>query len=70
MKVKHLHYAAEEGHFDLCKTILDHIEDKNPKDSNGRTPLDCATTKGFGEICELIIESVEDKNPSKKRRNF
>ena len=46
--------------------IEDTIEDKNPKDFTGETPLHRAAKKGDLPICRLIIEHLPDKNP----RNF
>ena len=44
---------------------MDCVEDKNPKDLNGETPLHRAAESGHLDICKLILEnpSVKDKNP-------
>ena len=55
--------AALQGHFYVYKHLMDHVEDKNPKDINDWTPLHLAASNGFGKICELIIANVKDKNP-------
>jgi ankyrin repeat protein len=34
-----LHFAAEEGHMEVINCILYKVENKNPQDSNGTTPL-------------------------------
>ena len=39
------------------------MQDKNPADKNGWTPLHEAAENGHGLICTLILENVEDKNP-------
>ena len=31
-----LHFAAENGYFQICQYILDRIEDKNPRDIAGK----------------------------------
>ena len=49
-----LHYAAEKGHFEICKLILQNADDKNPRNNFGRTPLELAENKGHKEICDLI----------------
>ena len=58
-----LHRAAENGHVEVCKIIMDSIADKNPKAGNGRTPLHVASENGHLEVCKLIVAQVSDKNP-------
>ena len=47
----------------VCQLIMENIEDKNPKDNNGWTPLHYAASNGHLAICQLIMENIEDKNP-------
>ena len=66
--------AAVEGHFEICKFIIECEDDKNPMRNNGAkvgeptldgaTPFHMAALLGNFEICELIIQNVEDKNPA------
>ena len=51
------------GHNDVCKFIMENIEDKNPKNDVGDTTLHHAQ-EGYLEIFKCILELVEDKNPS------
>ena len=52
------------GYYQICKTIVKEAQDKNPRDTKGRTPLHAAAAKGFEHICKLIINSnIVDKNP-------
>ena len=62
-----LHIAANYGHFDICKLIVDNVDDKNPAELNGNTPLHIAAHNGYFEICQLIIGNVNDKNPANKQ---
>ena len=39
------------------------LEDKNPKDNHGWTPLHSAAQYGHLEICKLICRIVNEKNP-------
>ena len=41
---------------------MDKIEDKNPADLKGRTPLHIAAKNGYLAVCELIMDELEDKN--------
>ena len=39
------------------------VEDKNPSDKDGFTPLHVAARHGYLEIYRFIAERVENKNP-------
>ena len=54
-----LHVAAGVGHFEICKLIIDNIENKNPKSNiGGRTPFHCAAENGDPRICQYIIDNI------------
>ena len=62
-----LHYAAgneNRNRMEIFKLIFDIVEDKEPKDKDGRTPLHHAAKYGHLEVCKLIIGEIEDKNPT------
>ena len=52
-----LHQAAESGNLEECKSIMDHVEVKNPPNRFGFTPLHFAANEGHLSICQLIIEN-------------
>ena len=56
-----LQLAAWCGQLDICKIILEHIDDANPKDNAGQTPFLWAAEKGHFNVCQLIIEKIQDK---------
>ena len=61
-----LHIAAGKGHVAICRLIMHHLDDKNPKNDFGVTPLHSAAGQGwFGnpEVYHLIMNKVDDKNP-------
>ena len=65
-----LHDAAGSGNrnrMEIFKLIFDNVEDKEPKDNDGRIPLHHAAKYGHLEICKLIIGEIEDKNPTDSR---
>ena len=39
------------------------VEDKNPEDKTGRTPLHAAAMHGYSEVYKFIAERVKVKNP-------
>lgn len=41
-----LHFAAEEGHMNVVKLLIDHIADVNMKDKFGDTPIHRAALSG------------------------
>ena len=59
-----LHIGAMNGNAELCRLIMDNVDDGNPKDKMGYTPLAMAAANGHLEVCRLIIERVKDKNPA------
>ena len=53
-------------HLEISRLIIENVDDKNPTDEDGGTPLHEAARlswkDGF-EIFRLIMGNVEDKNP-------
>jgi len=47
------HFAAEIGHFGICKFMVDNYKIKNPKSSSGFTPLHAAASNGHLEVWTL-----------------
>ena len=44
--------------------LITHASDKNPRDTNGRTPLHAAAFGNFLDICKFLFFNIIDKNPS------
>ena len=67
-----LHTAARNGHFEVCKLILENVEDKNPPDNIGSTPINEAIKKKNFKIARLILNHTENASinepPRKKRK--
>ena len=59
-----LHNAAENGHLEVCKTILVNTAFKIPAAQDGYTPLHLAVKNGHFEICKIMLAHTEDKNPA------
>ena len=55
--------AVRDGRLDICQMILEVIDEANPPDSMGWTPLHEAADQGHLEIVKLIMSRVENKNP-------
>ena len=55
-----LHKAAITGHFDICKFIIDNVQDKNPSavDQHGWTPLFLATLHNHRKIADYITSKI------------
>ena len=59
------HNAAYMGHYEICKLIINSVEEKNPKNVNCTTPLHEAVYNCHLNICKLIISTaVAQKNPA------
>ena len=54
---------AAIGNLDVCRLIIENVEDKNPADVRGDTPLHEATIFLHLDVCRLIVKNVKDKNP-------
>ena len=52
------HHIAAGGHLDMCKLIIENINDKNPANQDGLTPLHVAATCGHLDVFKLIIDKV------------
>ena len=67
-----LHIAAEQGHLDLCKYIMEKIGDFKALTKHIgtivttyiSTPLHFAAGKGHMDVCQLMIGRMVDKNPA------
>ena len=59
-----LHEAALSGHLEVCKLIIDQMDDKNPKSGEFLdTPLHNAALNGHLYICKLIVDNIYDISP-------
>ena len=43
------------------------MDDENPPDDAGDTPLHVAVEGGFSTLCKFILENVEDKHPKNNK---
>ena len=43
------------------------VDNKNPKDNDGQTPLHFAVRYGHFELCQLFMDNLEEKNPGDNR---
>ena len=64
-----LHYAAENGHLDIVKLLVNHGSDINLRDSTRRTPLDCAIQRERGAFKE-VIEFLQNAKDFPQSRNL
>jgi ankyrin len=55
-----LHLAAQKGHLETVKLLLEHATDKNPADNGNSTPFHFAAHMGNFEIAKLIREFNKD----------
>ena len=59
-----LHLAASNGHLEVCKLIMERLDDKNPGTAFQQTPFHWAARDGQFEVCKHMIENFPDKNPA------
>ena len=56
-----LHEAARNSHIEVCKVILDGVQEWNPKNFWGKTPYDIAKKLDHKNICELFDSAHSEK---------
>ena len=72
-----VHWAADNGYFDIVKYLVDITEDKNPRDKNGNRPLHYAAKKGHFNTMKYLVDKevksripglykINDRNPRNK----
>ena len=58
------HIAAERGHSEICRYIIQNTSDKNPAANvNHWTPLHLAIENNHLDTLKVIMEFADDKNP-------
>ena len=51
-----------QGHFEVCKLLLDKMDDKNPQDFvNGLTPFMQASRNGHLDLSRFFLHGIEEK---------
>ena len=50
-----LHFAAEEGHVEIFKLLINSIRDLNLKNQRGKTPLNLAAENNHNGIFNIIL---------------
>ena len=62
-----LQIAARQNNLAMAQLLIERIDDKNPKDIYGKTPLHDAAFSGNFEVFKLIFDSIDqEKNPVDK----
>ena len=57
-----LHFAAQEGHYETCKFLIEKGANLEAKSSIGRTPLHLVSLRDNHEIAKLLIDNGADVN--------
>ena len=72
-----VHWAADNGYFDVVRYMVDITEDKNPRDKNWNRPLHYAAFKGHLDTVKYLVDKevkshitglfkINDRNPRNK----
>ena len=63
MDLQYYILLQEKVNAEICNFLFESLDDKNPVDEYGDTPLHNAAVGGSLDVFKLIFESVTDKNP-------
>lgn len=64
-----LHVAAEKGHFEIFKFLLEKSTDVNPLCENRWTPFHLAAKNGHLNVCRLIMMKLKNTKTALKNKN-
>ena len=56
--------VGRSGLLGICQQIITSVNNKNPANEDGTTPLHDAAIEGHTDIVRLILANVNDKNPA------
>ena len=51
--------TLKADHLEICKIILGKVDNKNPADHEGWTPLHLAAIRGHLDLCQIILEKID-----------
>ena len=60
---KLFHSLAENGHFEMCRSMVEKVQDLSPRTINGRTPYHIAALNGHEEVCQVLMNHLTDLSP-------
>lgn len=65
-----LHWAAKQGHGDLCRALVQYDADPSSADSHDRTPIDIARAHGHEEVVPILqdLRAQRRKSMAPRRR--
>ena len=55
--------AAQQGHLEVVKHFCNLLQDKNPRDHHGDTPLHRAAAAGHFAIVKYLVQFLYNKHP-------
>ena len=54
-------YSFAQPCYEVCLLIVySNVEDRNPTDKDGNTPLNLASRNGHTEVCQLIKTAIDE----------
>ena len=61
-----LHIAANNGHLDVYQYLIRNVEDKNPQNREGLTPLQYASMKNYHCFEKFLSEYLQEVAENEK----
>ena len=57
------HSLADKGDFQMCRSMVETVQDLSPRDIHGRTPCHMAALNGHEEVCYILMMHLTAINP-------
>ena len=57
------HSLADKGDFQMCRSMVETVQDLSPRDIHGRTPCHIAALNGHEEVCYILMMHLTAINP-------
>ena len=65
-----LYFAAEKGHWEACKLLIEHFKITIPNDKVTGSTLIRAAANGHANVCQLIIDKIKERHSNETAKKM